>query len=61
MTGKIALDAFVNIENLSNTQWREAQFVNTSRLRGEPADGVSDIVYTPGNPRTVLGGLAFRF
>ena len=61
VTDKIALDAFVNIENLSNTQWREAQFVNTSRLRGEPADGVSDIVYTPGNPRTVLGGLAFRF
>ena len=61
VTDKLALDAFVNIENLSNTQWREAQFVNTSRLRGEPAEGVSDIVYTPGNPRTVLGGLAFRF
>ena len=61
VTDKIALDAFVSIENLSNTQWREAQFVNTSRLRGEPAEGVSDIVYTPGNPRTVLGGLAFRF
>ncbi len=55
------LDAFVTIENLANVDWREAQFFNTSRLRGEPAEGVPDITYTPGNPRTVLGGLAFRF
>ncbi|HYB42421.1 MAG TPA: TonB-dependent receptor plug domain-containing protein [Candidatus Methylomirabilis sp.] len=61
VTDQVALDAFVNIENVSNTQWREAQFFNTSRLRGEPADGVPDIVYTPGNPRTVIGGLALRF
>ena len=61
VTDKLSGEAFVNIENVSNTQWREAQFFNTSRLRGEPAEGVPDIVYTPGNPRTVLGGVAFRF
>jgi len=55
------VDAFVNIENLLNVDWREAQFYNTSRLRGEPIQGVNDINYTPGNPRTVIGGLAIRF
>ena len=55
------LDAFVNIDNILNVDWREAQFYNTSRLRGEPAQGVNDINYTPGNPRTVMGGLALRF
>ena len=55
------LDAFVNIENILNVDWREAQFSTTSRLRGEPPQGVTDINYTPGNPRTVLGGLALRF
>jgi outer membrane receptor protein involved in Fe transport len=57
----IAVDAFVSIENLTNAQWREAQFYDTSRLRGEPAEGVADIHFTPGNPRSVLGGLAVRF
>jgi hypothetical protein len=55
------LEAFVSIENLSNTEYREAQFYFTSRLAGEPAGGVPDIHYTPGNPRSVLGGLAVRF
>jgi hypothetical protein len=55
------LEAFVSIENLANTDYREAQFFFNSRLAGEPADGVPDIHYTPGNPRTVLGGLAVRF
>jgi outer membrane receptor protein involved in Fe transport len=56
-----SLEAFVSLENLTNTEWREAQFFFTSRLRGEPAGGVPDIHYTPGTPRAVLGGLAWRF
>jgi outer membrane receptor protein involved in Fe transport len=56
-----SLEAFVSIENLANTEWREAQFFFTSRLPGEPAEGVPDIHYTPGTPRAVLGGLAWRF
>jgi hypothetical protein len=55
------LEAFVSIENLANSDYREAQFFFNSRLAGEPAGGVPDIHYTPGNPRTVLGGLAIRF
>lgn len=56
-----AVEAFASVENLANVEWREAQFFFTSRLRGEPAEGVPDIHFTPGTPRTVLGGLALRF
>ena len=55
------VEAFLSIENLVNVEYREAQFFFTSRLRGEPAGGVDDIHFTPGNPRTFLGGLALRF
>jgi len=52
---------FASIENLTDVEWREAQFFFTSRLSGEPAAGVPDLHFTPGNPRTVLGGVAVRF
>lgn len=55
------LEAFLSVENLANTKWREAQFFFTSRLAGEPAGGVDDIHFTPGNPRTFLGGIALHF
>jgi outer membrane receptor protein involved in Fe transport len=55
------LEAFLSVENLANAEWREAQFFFESRLPGEPAGGVPDIHFTPGNPRTFLGGLALRF
>jgi outer membrane receptor protein involved in Fe transport len=55
------MEAFLSIENLANVEWREAQFVFVSRLGGEPAAGVNDLHFTPGNPRTFLGGLAFHF
>jgi len=54
-------EAFLSIENLTNTDWREAQLFFTSRLPGEPAGGVDDIHFTPGTPRSFLGGIAFRF
>lgn len=39
----------ISIENLFNTQWNEAQFATTSRLRDEPS-AVTDLNFTPGNP-----------
>ena len=54
-------EAFLSAENLTNVDWREAQFFFTSRLGGEPAAGVNDIHYTPGNPRSFLGGIAWHF
>jgi outer membrane receptor protein involved in Fe transport len=61
VTDRMAVDTFVTLENVANVKWREAQFFNTSRLPGEAPEGVPDIHFTPGNPRTVLGGLALRF
>lgn len=61
VTDRMAVDAFVTLENVANVKWREAQFFHTSRLPGEAPEGVQDIHFTPGNPRTVLGGLALRF
>ena len=55
------VEAFLSIENLANVEYREAQFFFTSRLRGEPAEGVDDIHFTPGAGRSFLGGLAIRF
>ena len=54
-------EVFLSVENLTNTDWREAQLFFTSRLAGEPAAGVNDIHYTPGNPRSFTGGVAWRF
>jgi outer membrane receptor for monomeric catechols len=56
-----SVEAFLSVENVANSRWREAQFFFDSRLPGEPAGGVPDIHFTPGNPRTFLGGLALRF
>jgi outer membrane receptor protein involved in Fe transport len=54
-------EAFVAVENLFDVDYREAQFFFTSRLRGEPAAGVDDIHFTPGQPRAISGGIAWRF
>ena len=55
------VEAFLSIENLANVDWREAQFFFTSRLPNEPAAGVSDIHFTPGTPRSFLGGVTLHF
>ena len=55
------LEAFLSIENLTNARWREAQFAFTSRLPGEPAQGVNDLHFTPGAPRSFLGGASVHF
>lgn len=42
-------EASVSVENLLDSEWREAQFANESRLRNEPAP-VADVHFTPGTP-----------
>ena len=54
------MEAFLFVQNLLNTEWEQAIFAFQSRLRNEPA-GVSDIHFVPGNPRTVMGGIAWYF
>ena len=55
------LEAILFIQNLFNTQWEQATFAFTSRLPNEPAGGVQDIHFVPGNPRFVMGGVAWYF
>ena len=61
--------------NLTDTDWREAQFADDTCLSNElgtqagclqkpgldPGDGVSDIHFTPGNPIAVRGGIQVFF
>ena len=54
------MEAFLFVQNLFNTDWEQAIFAFPSRLRNEPT-GVNDIHFVPGNPRTVMGGLAWYF
>ncbi|HEU4685511.1 MAG TPA: TonB-dependent receptor [Nitrospira sp.] len=55
------LEAFLYIHNLLDTRWEQATFAFTSRLPNEPPAGVQDIHFVPGNPRFVMGGLAWYF
>src|SRR5262245_19501210 len=55
------LEAFLFVQNLFDTDWEGATFAFNSRLPNEPAGGVQDIHFVPGNPRFVMGGLAWYF
>jgi hypothetical protein len=55
------VEAFINLSNVLNASYREGQLFYTSRLPGEPAEGVADTHFTPGAPRSVFGGLAIYF
>jgi hypothetical protein len=54
------LEPFLMVQNLTNTNYRQAQFFFESRLRDEPAP-VADVHFTPGAPFGVLGGVGFLF
>jgi len=55
-----AIEFSLDIANLFDTDWREAQFANESRLPSE-AEPVADIHFVPGNPLTVRGGAKVFF
>jgi outer membrane receptor protein involved in Fe transport len=50
----------VNIENILNTEWNEAQFAVDTRLKGEKTV-ITDLCYTPGNPRNFQFGVNLKF
>ena len=56
--GKYKLN--VVLENLFDVEWNEAQFDTESRLRNEAAP-VSELHFTPGNPRNVRVGVSYLF
>ena len=58
--GKRPVEFSVSAQNLSNVDWKEAQFETETRLRDE-AEPVTEIHFTPGTPFFVKGAVAFRF
>jgi outer membrane receptor protein involved in Fe transport len=51
---------FATIENLFDVEWNEAQFDTESRLVDETSP-VSEIHFTPGNPRNIQAGISYQF
>ena len=51
---------FVTVENLFDVTWNEAQFDTESRLADE-TESVSEIHFTPGNPRNIQTGISYQF
>ncbi|MGH9386235.1 MAG: TonB-dependent receptor, partial [Vicinamibacterales bacterium] len=56
-TTRVVVDVF----NLFNTQASDIDYFYTSRLRGEPADGVDDLHVHPALPRSIRIALQFAF
>ena len=54
------MEAFLFVQNLFNTQWEQATFFFQSQLRNEGAPR-NDLHFVPGNPRMVMGGIAWYF
>lgn len=62
------LNFFIRIENLTNSEWNEAQFDTDSRLRGPNGNGefkgtlesesISELHFTPGSPIWIKGGIS---
>lgn len=55
-----AYELSATLENALNVEWNEAQFDTESRLKDEAAP-VSELHFTPGNPRNVRVALSYRF
>ncbi len=51
----------VQIQNLFNTHWNEAMFAETTRLKGEPANGYDQLTFTPGTPFFLKAGVSVKF
>lgn len=67
-----SIEANLQVLNLTNTEWREAQFDTNSCVRREvgkdprcPAlgggEGIEDVNFTPGNPIGLRGGITLFF
>lgn len=50
----------LDVDNVTNAEWREAQFFFESRLRDEPMP-VEDLHFTPGVPLSARASLTYRF
>ncbi|MBS4042564.1 MAG: TonB-dependent receptor plug domain-containing protein [Chitinophagaceae bacterium] len=48
------------VENIFNSQWNEAQFATTSRLQNEQLP-ITELNFTPGNPRFLKFKISYNF
>ncbi len=51
----------LRVDNIFNTNWNEAQFETLTRLKGEPAQGIDQLCFTPGAPRIFRLSVTFFF
>lgn len=54
------MEGFLSVQNLTDVSWRQTQLVYETRLATDPAP-VNGVQFTPGWPRTVMGGVAWHF
>lgn len=55
------IEVAFQVENLFDSDWEAAEFFFPSRLPGEPAGGVDDLHFVPGNSRNFRGWISFYF
>ena len=58
--GKKSWEVNVQVQNVFDTKWNEAQFETETRLRNETSS-VSELCFTPGTPLAVKVGLSYKF
>lgn len=54
------LEGFVSVQNVTDVSWRQTQLAYDTKLASDPAP-VTGIQFTPGGPRTVMGGVTWHF
>lgn len=57
--GKKNWELNLQVQNVFDTEWNEAQFETETRLRNEPSS-VSELCFTPGTPFAVKVGLSYK-
>ena len=58
--GKNSWEVNLQMQNIFDTKWNEAQFETETRLRNEPSS-VSELCFTPGTPLALKVGLSYKF
>jgi hypothetical protein len=50
----------LQVSNIFNVKWNEAQFATETQLKNEP-EPITDLTYTPGNPFGIKMGVYYKF
>lgn len=58
--GKKNWELNLQVQNVFDTEWNEAQFETETRLRDE-SSSVSELCFTPGTPFAVKAGISYKF